>query len=60
MTKKEKGLYIGLGVLIGFLVSLLSYKNFKLNNIGNVKELTIVHGDLYKETKEKDSGNTTE
>ncbi|MRH41420.1 hypothetical protein GH741_01875 [Aquibacillus halophilus] len=42
METKEKSLYIGLGVLIGFGIGLLSFKNIKIINIGHLDKITLV------------------
>ncbi|WP_186579418.1 hypothetical protein [Aquibacillus kalidii] len=51
MNTKEKGLFIGIGVLVGIGIGVMAFKNFKIVNVGNINELTIVHkndGDVHR------------
>ncbi|MBU9714094.1 hypothetical protein [Evansella tamaricis] len=43
MTRKEKGLYLGAGFLIGLGLGLVSFSTIKLTNIGNVDKFIIVN-----------------
>jgi hypothetical protein len=40
---KEKGLYMGIGILIGVGIGLLSFSKIRISNIGNIDRLTIAH-----------------